>query len=96
MKNKDLQIGDVFKSKKQLVGQIDGFDRELIIRIVNIKKSIFIFGNIITIKQVGKYHPWDFIIGNKNVEVITQRNLFKYYNFSQKLTNEYIIKEIIE
>ena len=96
MKNENIKIGNIFKLKDKYIDKSDGWYGDLAIRIVCIKKSHFIFGNIITIKEISKHHPWNFLIKNRNTRVISQKKLLKHYDFSEKLTNEYIIKEIIE
>ena len=96
MKNENIKIGNIFKLKDKYIDQSDGWFGDLTIQIVSIKKSHFLFGNIITIKEVAKQHPWNFLINNKNTGVISQRKLLRHYIYCEKLTNEYIIKNIIE
>ncbi len=83
----NIEVGQIYTSKLRSTAVCSDY----IIKICKFKKSIFDLRTVYVCEIIGGYYGhWSYIIN------LSKRHLLKHYDYSERLTNEDLIKEIIE
>lgn len=88
-----IEIDQIYTSRSMLSGNID-----LIIQVLEIRKFLFILNKYICKPIGGYYYEGGYPFCEKEIHI---SSFFKFlffteYKFSEKLTNEFLIKNIIK